>query len=764
MKTVSIGGGPAGLYFSLLTKKREPGADVRVYERNRSDDTFGFGVVFSDATLDNLAQVDAESYDEIRRHFFHWSDIDVVVSRRNGASESFRSRGHGFSGLSRRTLLDILQRRCKTLGVALAFETEIDADGKKASGEDVVADADLVLVADGINSAYRARHETEFGTEVDHRKNRFVWLGTSFPFDAFTFWFKETDAGLFAVHAYRYEEGKSTFIVECTEETFARAGLDENDEAATARYVEGIFEAELRGHPLYTNRSIWRRFPVVRNAAFSSGKFVLVGDALHTAHFSIGSGTKLALEDAIALRHALDTTPGIPAALAVFDAGRRAPVASLQRAAQTSLEWFENMERTFQHDGLTFTFSLLTRSLRVNHENLRVRDHALAGRVDAELERDAFAAAGVPLPAWRKGTPLPPMLTPLRLRDVVLSNRVVLSPMCMYSAVDGAAGDFHMVHLGSRIVGGAGLVLTEMTAISADARITEGCAGIYDDQHVAAFARIVRFAHDNGTKIGVQLGHAGRKGAVLPPWEDNLPLPAERAWPLLAASPLPWDRGFATPREMTEDDMARVTDDYVRAAERAAEAGFDWIELHAAHGYLLSTFLSPLTNQRRDAFGGAIEGRMRFPLSVFKAIRARFPQERAMSVRVSACDWAPGGISLEDVVVFARALVAAGCDLVSVSSGQTVSQQKPAFGRLYQVPFSEAVRIGAGVPTLAVGGITSAGDVNAILAARRADVVALARSHLFDPYWVRHAARSYGFDIPWPRPYGAMSFFEPKGA
>ncbi len=758
-RIVCVGGGPAGLYFAILSKRRDPACEVVIYERNRPDDTFGFGVVFSDKTLEGLGAIDEPSYRAITESFFHWDAIDVFHK-----GEVVRSGGHGFSGISRTKLLDILQRRAAEVGAKIHYETEI------APGGPEVRDCDLAVVADGVNSAFRNHYQAELEPHIDLRPHRFVWLGTTFPFEAFTFYFREAPAGLFQVHAYRYEEGRSTFIVECSDAVFRRTGLAENDEAATARYLEGVFERELAGHKLLTNRSIWRRFPVITNKKWHAlrpgeGNIVLLGDAAHTAHFSIGSGTKLALEDAIALRAALDRGGPVKDALAAYEAERRPPSDSIQRAAQVSLEWFETTERHLKKPPLVFAFSLLTRSLRVTHDNLRVRDPAFMAAVDRDFEREAHAVLQKPAERSPEKAPRPPMFQPLELRGVRLENRVAVSPMCMYSAQDGCVDDFHLVHLGSRAVGGAGLIMTEMTNVSAEGRITLGCAGMYDRAHVEAWRRITRFVHERSpAKIGIQLGHAGRKGSTLPPWQgQDVPLP-EGGWETLGPSALPWDARHAPPRAMNRADLDRVKAEFVRAAERSVEAGFDLVELHCAHGYLLATFLSPLTNQRSDEYGGSAENRARYPLEVFAAMRAALPSHVPMSVRVNAHDWAPGGTSEEDLLVFARGLEAAGCDLIDVSSGSMVVEQKPKYGRLYQVPFAELVKAEVGIATAAVGNISSFTDVNGILAGRRADLCFIARAHLFDPYWVRHAAQAQGFELPWPAPYGVLRGYSPRFA
>ena len=742
MRVTTIGGGPAGLYFAILMKRRDPRHEIIVLERNRADDTFGFGVVFSDATLDNLAAADPDSHRAITGAFAHWDDIDVHIK-----GQVLTSTGHGFAGLSRQTLLEVLGHRARELGVDVRYETEV------ATIEPLLAENDLVLAADGVNSAIRAQYADRFAPEIDWRPNRFVWLGTTFPFQAFTFYFKNNEHGLWRVHAYRYEEGKSTFIVECTESTWRRAGLDGADEDETVAYCSALFADELQGHGLIKNRSVWRQFPTVRNGTWWFENLVLMGDAAHTAHFSIGSGTKLALEDAIALEDAVWRHEDLGAALAAYEADRKPGVESIQRAAQVSLEWFENTERYQILDPLRFSFSLLTRSLRVTHENLRLRDPAFVDCVDRDFA-DRLAAQD---PDLRPAPGTPPMFTKYRVRDVVLDNRVVVSPMCMYSATDGTVNDWHLVHLGSRAMGGAGLVIAEMTDVSADGRITPGCAGIYTSEHVSAWRRITDFCHRyTPAKIGLQLGHAGRKGATRVMWEGmDRPL-ADGGWPLLSASAIPYFPDSAVPRAMTRDDMDRVLADFVRSTELAVEAGFDWLELHMAHGYLLASFISPLTNHRQDEYGGPITNRLRFPLEVLDAVRAAWPAARPMSVRVSAHDWAEGGLTLEDLLEVARQLQRHDCDIIDVSTGQTCADSKPTYGRLFQTPFAELVRLETGMPTMTVGGISSYSDVNSILAAGRADLCVIARGHLYDPYWTRHAAAEQGVDMRWPDPYSPM--------
>jgi anthraniloyl-CoA monooxygenase len=749
MKILCTGGGPAGLYTAILLKRRHPAHAVTVIEKNPANQTFGFGVVFSDETLGNLLSADPETHAQITQAFIHWEAIDI---RYRG--ETVRSTGHGFSGIARKELLRILQERALALGVNLIFDREIQ-------DERALADYDLVVATDGVRSRVRAMHPEVFQTDLDVRTARYVWLGTRKRFDAFTFIFEETPHGVFQVHAYRFDAELSTFIVECDEATWKRAGFDTMPVEHSVQALEKIFARHLGGEPLLVNKTTWINFVTVRNAAWKHQAqpgapwLVLAGDAAHTAHFSIGSGTKLALEDAIALDRALAAHPQLPDALAAYETERHELVGRTQRAAQESLLWFENTHRYMGLPPLQLAFALLTRSLRITYENLRVRDPALVERLAAWFQEGVEA---LPVAERSVRPPRPPMFTPFRVRDLTLPNRVVVSPMCMYSAQDGLVDDFHLVHLGSRALGGAGLLLTEMTDVSPEARITPGCAGLWSEAHAGAWKRIVDFVHARSpARIGVQLGHAGRKGSTRLPWErggEDFPL-EEGAWQTLAPSPIAYGTRLPPPRAMERADMDAVIGQFAAATRHALTANFDWLELHMAHGYLLASFLTPLANRRTDAFGGSLSSRLRFPLEVLDAVRAVW-RDRPLSVRISATDWIPGGIDGGDAVEISRALKAHGADVIHVSTGQTSPEQKPVFGRMWQTRFSDQIRHEARVPTIAVGNINTADQVNSILVAGRADLVAMARPHLADAQWTQHAASEQGFDGAfWPTPYRA---------
>ena len=735
MRVVCIGGGPAGLFFAINLKRLDPSAEVRVFERNRPDDTFGWGVVFSDQTLGNIEAADPITYGAIERSFVHWDDIDIHYRGR-----TLRAGGQGFAGIARPRLLHILQERALQLGADVRFESEVTSD-------DDFADLDAIVIADGANSLIRRSHGSAFGTTVDLRQNRYIWLGTHQRFDAFTFAFQETRHGWFWLHAYQFAPDLGTVIVECREETWKAAGLESADEERSVRFCESLFASYLGGQRLMSNAkhlaSPWVRFPFISNARWSWGNRVLLGDSAHTAHFSIGSGTKLAMEDAVSLAQALRREATVSEAFVAYENERRVEVLRLQNAARNSMEWFENVPRYTVLEPEQFAYSLLTRSQRIGHENLRLRDDRYVSRIEDWIARRAGSRAAAP-----------PMFTPFRLRELTLQNRIVVSPMAMYSAVDGTPNDFHLVHLGARAQGGAALVFTEMTCVAADARISPGCAGMYKEEHVSAYRRIVQFVHEHSdAKIALQLGHSGAKGSTQLGWEDADEPLLQGNWPLFAPSAVPYGPRNQTPRAMTREDMELVREQFVRATEMGIACGFDWLELHCAHGYLLSSFITPLTNRRTDEFGGTLHNRLRFPLEVFRATRGVWPSERPMSVRISATDWVEGGITGADSVEIARAFRAAGADLIDVSAGQTSRLAKPVYGRMFQTPFSDRIRNEVGIATMAVGNIFEPDHVNSIIAAGRADLCALARPHLADPYWTLHAAAQLGYELPWPKQY-----------
>ena len=729
MKIAIIGGGPAGLYSAILLKKQRPQAEITVYERNRPDDTFGFGVVFSDATLDNFEKYDLPSYQRITQEFAYWDDIAVHFR-----GTVHRVGGNGFCGCSRRTLLMILQDRARELGVHLLFEVDITDEAR-------FADADLIVLADGINSHFRNKYIEHFAPEVDLRSNKFTWMGSTKPLDAFTFLFQETEWGPFIAHAYQYEAGRSTWIFETDPETFRRAGLEGLGEQDSADRMHDIFKDFLGDHKLLINRSMWRNFPMIRNKRWVKDNMVLLGDAKATAHFSIGSGTKLAMEDAIALHDAMAKAPTVEAGLHDYEHGRREEVEKIQHSADVSLVWFEHVDRFWDFDPVQFAFGVMTRAKAITYDNLTLRAPDFVKEVDKSFAQKV-QAQGFDVDVDK---PEVPMFQPFKMRDMVLANRAVVSPMCMYSAEEGVPNDFHLVHYGSRAIGGAGLVFTEMVCVGRDARITPGCAGLWTDEQEAQWKRIVDFVHStSAAKICLQLGHAGRKGATKLMWDGmDRPL-ADGAWDIVSASPLPYYPDSQVPAEIDRASMDRVKAEFVAATIRGERCGFDMLEMHTAHGYLLASFLSPLTNKRTDDYGGSLENRLRFPLEVFTAMRDAWPAHKPMSVRFSATDWAEGGNTGDDAVQIARAFDEAGVDLADISTGQTVKESRPIYGRMFQTPFSDQVRNEARVATMCVGNITSADQVNTILAAGRADLVALGRPHLTDPSFTIKAAAWYG--------------------
>jgi anthraniloyl-CoA monooxygenase len=752
MRIVCIGGGPAGLYFGLLMKKFHPEHQITVVERNKPYDTFGWGVVFSDATMEAMKVWDAESAGIIQDAFNHWDDIEVWFKGRRQ-----RTSGHGFVGIGRKKLLNILQARCEELGVELVFETEVDSDRD-------FPEADLIIASDGFNSKIRNSYKDVFEPDLVVRPNRYIWLGTNKLYDAFTFDFRKTEHGWFQAHIYKFDDQTSTFIVETTEEAYLKHKLGELDQQGSIDFCENLFSEVLDGAKLMTNArhlrgSAWLNFNRLICGKWShfngDSHVVLMGDAAHTAHFAIGSGTKLAIDDAIELTNQFNKfghdKDKIPAVLDAYEEVRRVDVARIQNAARNAMEWFEVVGRRYADtlEPEQFMYSMLTRSQRISHENLRLRDKAwLEG-----YERWFARKAG--LDATSNDRCLPPMFTPYTARGVTLPNRIVMSPMAMYSARDGLINDFHLVHIGSRAMGGAGLVFGEMTCVSPDGRITPGCLGLWNDEQAEGWKRLVEFVHFNTpAKVGIQLGHAGRKGATKLAW-DGIDQPLEEGgWPLISASALPYLKHSQVPKAMDRADMDRVLADHVAAAKRAASIGADWLELHCAHGYLLSSFLSPLTNQRTDAYGGDHAARAKYPLEVFRAIRAVWPEDKPISVRLSCHDWFDGGNTPEDAAIFAQMFKDAGADLIDCSSGQVWKEEKPVYGRLFQTPFSDKIRNEVGIPTIAVGAISEADHANSIIAAGRADLCAVARPHLADPAWTLHEAAKIGLtSVPWPKQY-----------
>ena len=749
LKINVIGGGPGGLYFSILMKLSNPNHQITVYEQNKPDDTFGFGVVFSDETLENFMGQDPITYNEIKKNFAYWDQIEV---RYRG--ERVRSGGHGFAGMARMTLLNIFRARCQELDVEIIYETVVN-DLK------ALQNADLVLAADGVNSFVRESLKSHLKPTVDMRKTKFVWLGTTQKFDAFTFIFKENKHGWYYNHAYQYGQGvgkaASTWILETHEDTWRRAGLDQASEEETKAYFEDLFAEELDGHRLLSNKSIWRNFPVISAEKWSYENIVLIGDAVHTAQFSIGSGTKIAMEDAIALSNsvlkACDEDTNIPEALVSYELERKDLISRLQRTALVSLSWYENARR---YNGLSpkqYAFNFLSRNKSVTYENLALRDADYGADINRWYTELVQKDLGFDLPIDK---PPPPMFTPYKVGNLTLQNRVVVAPMCQYSADDGTPTDWHLVHLGNFAKGGAGLVITEMTNVSPEGRISHKCTGMYKPEHVPAWKRVVDFVHENSnSKICVQLGHAGRKASCNIGWVDGGSPLKNDPWSILAPSPIPFDSNGQVPKEMDRVDMDKVRDDYIRSAGMAAEAGFDMIEFHGAHGYLLSSFISPISNIRVDEYGGSLENRMRFPVEVLRAVREVWPIDKPISVRISAEDWVgERGVSGDDAVGISKIFYDNGADIIHVSAGQTSSEQKPIYGRMFQAHLSEQVRLEAGIPTMTVGNITTPDQVNTILAAGRADLVTLARPHLSNPFFTLQAAAYYNWEGQnWPDQY-----------
>ena len=741
MKILCLGGGPAGLYFAISMKLRDPSHQVTVLERNRANDTFGWGVVLSDDALGRMQKNDPASTDAIRSHFAYWDDIAVVRG-----TERTVSGGHGFAGIGRKQMLVLLKARARELGVDMRFETEF------RSAEEYRKDYDLVVASDGINSLVRKEYSDVFQPDIDTRRCKFVWLGTHQKFDdAFTFIFEKTEHGWVWAHVYQFDADTATFIVECLPETWDRWGFADMSKEETVETCRKIFERHLGGHDLMSNAAhlrgsaVWMQFPRVICGTWFHENVVLMGDAAATGHFSIGSGSRLAFDSAIALADYLHSEPNLPAAFRRYQDERRVEVLRLQSAARNSLEWFEEVERYLDMPMPQFAYSLLTRSQRISHENLRLRDPAWLQASEDWYQAREGGQAG------RR-----PMFAPFRLRGMELKNRIVLSPMAQYKAVDGVPGDWHFVHYAERAKGGAGLIYTEMTCVSPEGRITPGCPGLYAPEHEAAWTRLARFIHaETSARLCIQIGHSGRKGSTCVPWDGGIDAPlAADNWETLAPSAIPYKPDNATPRAMDRADMDKVTAQFVAAARMADRAGADMIEVHAAHGYLLAGFISPITNRRTDEYGGSLENRMRYPLEVFAAMRAVWPAEKPMSVRISAHDWIDGGVTPDEAVKVARMFVAAGADIIDVSSGQTDPAERPIYGRMFQTPFSDRIRNEAGIATMTVGNISDYDQVNSILMAGRADLVCLARAHLADPYWTLHAAVAQGDTASdWPAPY-----------
>lgn len=741
MKVLCLGGGPAGLYLAISMKLRDPSHAVTVIERNRANDTFGWGVVLSDDALARMQGNDPQSTQSIRDHFAYWDDIAVIHGGKRTVSG-----GHGFAGIGRRQMLIILQERARDLGVDLRFETEFK------SAEDYRQDYDLVVGADGLNSSVRREYAEVFKPDVDTRRCKFVWLGTHQKFDdAFTFIFEKTEHGWVWAHVYQFDADTATFIVECAPETWDRWGFEGMSKEENVETCRKIFEKHLGGHELMSNAThlrgsaVWIQFPRVLCERWYHENVVLIGDAAATAHFSIGSGTRLSFDSAIALADYLHSEPTLEAAFERYQAERRIEVLRLQSAARNSMEWFEEVERYLDMPPPQFAYSLLTRSQRISHENLRLRDPDWLQEAEDWFQAQVGGAPG-----------RAPMFAPYRLRNMQLENRIVVSPMAQYRAVDGCPTDWHLVHLGERAKGGAGLIYTEMTCVSPEGRITPGCPGLYAPEHQSAWRRIVDFVHaESRAKICCQIGHAGRKGSTQLGWEDgDAPLKSGN-WPLISASDIPWSQGNQVPKAMDRVDMDRVTGEFTAAAKMADRAGFDMIELHAAHGYLISSFISPVSNSRSDEYGGSLENRMRYPLEVFAALRAAWPSDKPISVRISANDWlGEDGVTPAEAVKIAQAFHAAGADIIDVSAGQTSTEAQPVYGRMFQTPFSDRIRNETGFATMAVGNIYEPDHVNSILMAGRADLVCLARPHLADPYWTLHAGVALGdTDGQWPLPY-----------
>jgi anthraniloyl-CoA monooxygenase len=746
MRIVCLGGGPAGLYFAISMKLQDLTHDIVVLERNAPNDTFGWGVVLSDDALEHLDDNDRTSAEAIRKNFTYWDDIAVIHG-----GERTVSGGHGFAGIGRKKMLEILQTRARELGVKMKFETQF---GTAADYKD---DYDLVVACDGINSKTRTEYAEHFKPDIDVRECQYIWLGTNQKFnDAFTFIFEKTEHGWMWAHVYQFDENTATFIVECQQDTWEKWGFKDMSQEEIIETCRKVFEEHLGGHDLLSNAShlrgsaLWMQFPRVLCERWYHDNVVLMGDSAATGHFSIGSGTRLAFDSAMSLANYLHSEATVEDAFKRYQEERRLEVLRLQNAARNSLEWFEKVEHYLDLNPVQFNYSLLTRSQRIGHENLRMRDPNWLESAEKWFQKQSGIADNAPVRT--------PMFTPFKLREMTLNNRIVVSPMAQYKATDGCPNDWHLIHYGERAKGGAGLIYTEMTCVSAEGRITPGCPGLYKPEHEEAWKRLTSFVHDETeARICCQIGHSGRKGSTQLGWEEmDAPL-KERNWETLAPSPIPWSDINNPPREITREEMDMIRDQFVASTEMAERSGFDMIELHAAHGYLISSFISPLSNQRADEYGGSLENRMRYPLEVFGAMRAVWPEDKPMSVRISANDWvAEKGVTPEEAVEIARMFAAAGADIIDVSSGQTSVEAKPVYGRMFQTPLSDRIRNESGICTMAVGNIYEADHANSILMAGRADLIVIGRPHLSDPYWtLREGAKTGDRHAAWPLPYSA---------
>jgi anthraniloyl-CoA monooxygenase len=740
MKVVCVGADPAALYLGILLKRQDPSHSVSfLLESGRRTTWLPSSLVcnplkrrlkLADPEVAAAANVEVATFDRV--------ELDTGDRR-------FETRGLAYASVRTAGLTEAL----KAIAIGLGCEfLQCDADAIFPRLES----ADLVVGADGDGSRVW-RPTGSNATQHDVGTNLHFGCESPSSRDSLRYSFRETPSGFF--HAVTWPHaGGSTTIIEAPAEAIHVAGLLNADADAIFAWCRDLFAEELDGaSPASTT---WERSVTVRNPNWRHGKFVPLGQAAYTTHFSVGLDIRSGLDDAQALAALLATHASVDDALTAFDAARRPKAESLQRAASASQGWFEHAG---EHMGLPFeqfVFSLLTASMRITYARIEKAAPELVRSVDALI---APASDG-------SNRPPPPMFAPITLRGVTIPNRVVVSPMCMYSAKDGTVNDWHVVHLGSRAVGGAGLVISEMTDVLPEGRISLHCAGMYAPEHVDAWRRVTDFIHAHSpAKVAVQLAHAGRKGSLTRSWEGHRSLGEAANWEILAASAIPFADGRQTPRAMNRADMDKVRDAFARAAEMSDAAGFDMIELHFAHGYLISSFISPAANKRTDEYGGSLENRMRFPLEVFNAVRAAWPQHKPISTRISSVDWVDGGTTVDDAIEIARMLHEAGNDILAVSSGGVVSAQPAVGGRVYQASLSDRIRNALGIPTMTVGGIVSHGDINTIIAAGRADMCALGRGSLENAYFVRHAARDQNFTgLHWPSQYRRAGEVRLRGA